>query len=128
MKKIFYSAIALMLVFTLTACGSSDAEKEYIGTWSTVDMIMDGQSYKEIAESAGLELSDFGGIDFEFKSNGEVTMTDITGSTDPINAKWEVVDGGVEVSDAVDTITFTLADGQLTGEVEGIEIVLEKAE
>ena len=73
MKKLFALLLALMMVFSLAACGGSNNEKDIIGTWALVD--------KETETEYGLGI--------EFTKDGEMryglteaSLTGLTGDED----------------------------------------------
>ena len=123
MKKFkLLSAVCTMAIaasLTLTGCGKSDA-----GRYNLYSLTEDGETmtmkdmeemYKEMdmeAPEMYLELKDDG--------TGQIVM----GDEDTEKVEWK--DGVINTDD--EEIKYTVKDGKLTMESDGVELVFEKAE
>ena len=73
MKKLFALLLALMMVFSLAACGGSNNKKDIIGTWALVD------KETETEYGLGIEFTKDGEMRYGFT---EASLTGLTGDED----------------------------------------------
>ncbi len=126
MKKTLKLLACLTLAFALSACDKEISETDYLGTWDTVDMIIDGQSYVDTAAALGLDTDDIPGVTIEIKEDGTVLMQDSTGINASVEGTWELSDNSITISAGGSTLELELTDNQLVGEVNSSKIFLEK--
>lgn len=125
-----FLALSLLILFSVllfTACGTSDAEKKFIGKWDLTEASMEGITM------TGEQLASYSGTDtagtIEFKSGGKCAFK-ILGQDG--NVKWKLKDGDdktVLVEDGSDTLTGSINDeGKLILNMEsyGMTLTLEK--
>lgn len=126
-RLLVLSLLLSISVLLFTSCGTSDAEKKFIGTWDLTEASMEG-----ITLSAD-QLASYSGTDtagtIEFKSGGKCAFK-ILGQDG--NVKWKLKDGDdktVVVEDGSDTLTGSINDeGKLILNMEsyGMTLTLEK--
>ena len=73
MKKLLALLLALVMVFSLAACGGSNNEKNIIGTWALVD------KETETEYGLGIEFTKDGEMRYGFT---EASLTGLTGDED----------------------------------------------
>lgn len=124
-KSTLYSLfLALTLVFVLAACGGSggDADDPNLGMYKLQSMMgFTLSEYAEMMEITEEEAAD--SMTLELKSGGKATFTT---DGDPSNLNWSVDGDTITLSDSQDTLEGTIADGVITLDFEGVELVLAK--
>ncbi len=124
MKKLIKIMAVAMIIFVATACTSTSTE--YTGEWKTVDFVSQGQSYRELAQSAGLDTSSIPGIDLILNEDGSAKVIDTTGTSQEVEGTWKTVDTGIEVVVDGTAQLFTTNEHQLIIDINGTQIILEK--
>lgn len=128
-RLLVLSLLLSVSVLLFTACGTSDAEKKFIGTWNLTEASMEGitLSAEQLASYSGTDTA--GTI--EFKSGGKCAFN-ILGQDGDV--KWKLKDGDentVIIEDSSDKLTGSINDdGKLILEMKsyGMTLTLEKAE
>ncbi|MBM6990634.1 hypothetical protein [Mobilibacterium timonense] len=127
-RLLVLSLLLSISVLLFTSCGTSDAEKKFIGTWDLTEASMEG-----ITLSAD-QLASYSGTDtagtIEFKSGGKCAFK-VLGQDGTVS--WKLKDGDddtVIIEDGSDKLTGYIADdGKLILEMKsyGMTLKLEKA-
>lgn len=110
MKRTLCAILFACMLLTLAGCGAS-------GRYVLKEMSYSGITID--AEDAGIELDD---CYIELSSNGTAVMC-MNGTE--VNMQWE--DGQIWAKGQEDSkASFEIEDGELTIEIEGVEMVFEK--
>ena len=114
--------LAVMLMLSTAACGSKDFSKNFVGVWEVTEVVAEGLTVNgEMLETFGVT----GSIDFR----ADKTMIfELMG--DSTEGKWEAKDEKTVTitPDDEESATATLADGNLTIEVDETKMVFSKKE
>ncbi|MDL2235953.1 hypothetical protein LJC07_07420 [Christensenellaceae bacterium OttesenSCG-928-L17] len=105
MKKGISILLALMLVFSLAACGGGGkSDDPNVGKWNAVSASMLGLD---------MGIADLfeGGVTLELKSNGKFTL-DVDGEKG--SGKWEYNGTGIQMTASGVDMSATIANGKLT--------------
>ena len=123
MKKIIAMLLAaLMVMSVLVGCGGGgDEDNPNLGTYKLQSLA--GMSVEELKDLIGEDMSE--SFIFEMKSGGKGVFT-VDGEAGDV--KWEMDGDTITISDGSDEMTGTIADGTLTIEIEGEELVMVKSE
>ena len=125
--KLISLLMTLMLVLALAACGGSSgggaaADDPNLGLYKMSSLM--GFSLEEYAEM--LEITEEEAADsmtLELKADGKADMT-IDGDVQTLD--WSVEGDAITLTDGEESLEGTLADGVITLDIEGMEIVFTK--
>ena len=124
--KLISLLMTLMLVLALAACGGSSggaaADDPNLGLYKMSSLM--GFSLEEYAEM--LEITEEEAADsmtLELKADGKADMT-IDGDVQTLD--WSVEGDAITLTDGEESLEGTLADGTITLDIEGMEIVFTK--
>ena len=123
MKKFVAMMLAAFMVMALLAgCGGkADEDNPNLGTYKLQSLA--GMTVEELKDLIGEDMSE--SFIFEMKAGGKGVFT-VDGEAGDV--KWEMDGDTITISDSSDEMTGTLADGTLTIEIEGEELVMVKTE
>ena len=127
MKKKLTTLLLMMATLLMLAAGCSGGKSDpIVGDWSATKIKAAGieLDLATFAEQAGMEIS----AEFTFtndgKFNGTVTNGEESETSD--DGTWKATDNGYDLTIDDETITATLTEGELTMNIEGVEMVFEK--
>lgn len=133
MKKIITISVAIILAFSLCACGESDskssAEKysgsKYLGTWELTGYLADGQEFP-LGEHDATKLT----------LNADGTFTDISEAAVGENGSewqevttegtWEETENGFTTTDDIFTMEYTVDGDKATADYESTTLIRKK--
>lgn len=114
MKKMLVLLLAMLMLCT---AAFAEGAVDYTGLWTMTGGVVNGQSYTD--EQLGMELT------MELREDGTCILTI---SDEAENGTWVAAENGVTVTDATDVAqTFTLEEGKLVAEEEGMKIIFSRA-
>ena len=124
MKKILSVALALMLIVSLAlsivGCDAAESLLETnprVGTYYIYEMSMEGQTIdRELMEEAGIDYKE---VSLKFNSDNSCTMN-VDG--EDFSGKWD----DDSIYDSSDDIPYTYANGKITIDYDGVEMVFAK--
>lgn len=125
--KIISLLLTLMLVLALAACGGSSgggtaADDPNLGMYKLSNIMgFSLEEYAEMLEITPEEAAD--SMTLELKSDGKADMV-IDGDAQTLD--WSVTDGTLTLTDGQESLEGTVADGVITLDIEGMEIVFAK--
>jgi len=123
--KILSLILAMVFLLALAACGGgggADADDPNLGVYKLQSLM--GFSLEEYAEMMGVTADEAAdSMTLELKSGGKADWT-IDGETQTLD--WSLEGDALTFTDGSETLEGTLADGTITMDMEGVEIVLAK--
>lgn len=119
MKKVLVTVVAIVMVFSLVACGGGDKSASLAGTYKMTSMEAAGMTVDvaTLAEAAGMDADLF---TLELKDDGSFTMNAFTGeATENMDGTWKA-DGN--------TVTLTMDGEDMTAAVDGNKLTIEETQ
>lgn len=107
----------------MAACGSGkDGKAEIVGTWELSAGEADGQTISgdELNEALGYSMT------IEIKEDGTFEAANTADPDETAEGEWKEEDGKYILEAEDLPLTFTLTDGKLVAEQEGVKLIFEK--
>ncbi len=112
-KRLSVLMMVLLLLVTVSACGSKLKNSQYIGTWKGTTA-----QYSDVEMTVDDTI---GETTISFDAKGNCTLT--SGGSEQ-SGSWEETDTGVSIDGG--DLQMTLTDGKLVMTIDGVTVYFEK--
>ncbi len=136
MSKILRAIVAVLTVAlfsTFAACGGggggANSDAQFVGVWTLHSMDADGmqmtgEEIRELAEMVGMDFDDMFRLEIDADGTAKMIVEE-----EAVEGKWKAKDAStIALTMDGDSVDATLADGLLTLESDGDNLVFEKKE